>query len=56
VWAGFALMTQIIAGIRFMLVGIAQLMVWVRAKHRQSLKEFGTLYPWMRKRMLPFVW
>jgi very-long-chain enoyl-CoA reductase len=55
-WVGFNLMTQTIAGILFMLVGTLQMMIWAQAKHRQYLKEFGTLYPRSRKRMFPFIW
>ena len=54
-WVGLISMMRTIAGILCMLVGTLQMLVWVRTKHRQYLKEFGTLYPWSRKRMFPFV-
>jgi very-long-chain enoyl-CoA reductase len=55
-WLGFNLMTQTIAGILFMMVGTAQMMIWANGKHRSYLKEFGAVYPHCRKRMIPFLW
>lgn len=60
-WLGFNLMTKTVAGIVFMCMGAAQMIIWAKIKHRNYKKEFNgqdgkELYPPRRKCIVPFIY
>ena len=53
-WLGFAIMTQSLPALLFMVAGFYQMAVWGIGKHRRYLKEFKD-YPRSRKAIVPFL-
>lgn len=53
-WTSFAVMTQTLSVVLFLLAGFYQMSVWAMGKHRNYRKEFKD-YPKGRKAILPFL-
>ncbi|XP_065904205.1 very-long-chain enoyl-CoA reductase-like [Dysidea avara] len=53
-WLAFAIMTQCLPVVFFMLAGFYQMAVWAKGKHRNYKKEFSD-YPKGRKAIVPFL-
>ena len=55
-WVGFSLMTGVIIGWVFTVVGGFQMLQWAQMKHKAYIKEYGDEYKKLRRKaMIPFI-